>query len=156
MSSACSSSTSRMLSSTRRVVGSESPMKRIAAPLTPVAGNPPGEKNIALVGLWRYTETFSSGSGDNYASFSTDYFMEFKGDGTVYSWKGKSAGGMGDISLESTAGAAEKGTWYTEGKTLFLTDPATGSKSSVLFYAETNRLMLHNGGKEQKVMSRVK
>ena len=64
-------------------------MKRISAAPKAVPGNLPGEKNIALVGLWRYTETFSSGSGDSYASFSTDYFMEFKGDGTVYSWKGK-------------------------------------------------------------------
>ena len=115
-----------------------------------------GSQNAALVGLWRYTETFSSGSGDNYTSFSTDYFMEFKADGTVLSWKGKSAGGMGDISLESNAGAVEKGGWYTEGKTLFLTDLATGNKASLLFYAEPNRMMLHNGGKEKKIMMRVR
>ncbi|RYD82351.1 MAG: hypothetical protein EOP53_03965 [Sphingobacteriales bacterium] len=109
----------------------------------------------ALIGLWRYTETFSSGSGDNYASFSTDYFMEFKADGTVLSWTGKSAGSAGGQNIEGSASSAEKAHWFTEGKTLYLVDPVNSKKSSLLFYAEANRIMLHNGGKEKKIMIRV-
>ena len=131
-------------------------MKRLARMPETEKINVDGERNNALVGLWRYTETFSSGSGDNYASLSTDYFMEFKADGTLYSWTGKSAGGTADMSLERNASSAEKAGWYTQDKTLFLVDPATGNKSSVLFYAEENRMMLHNGGAEKKILTRVR
>lgn len=117
---------------------------------------PGREKAAALIGLWRYTETFSSGSGDNYASFSTDYFMEFKVDGTIYSWTGKSAGGSGNITLEGYPSGTQKGRWYTEGKTLYLTDIAGGQKNTVLFYAEANRMMLHNGGSEKKILTRIR
>ena len=49
-------------------------------PITPEPGNdyeskPTREKNTALVGVWKYTEVLSSGSGDNYMSFSTEFFM---------------------------------------------------------------------------------
>jgi hypothetical protein len=110
-----------------------------------------------LYGVWRYTEVISSGSGDNYASFSTDYFMEFKADGTAFSWTGKSAGGSGNISIDGKgSSAAEKGQWYTEGKTLFLTDPVTKQKVSTLYFAEENRMMLHNGGNEKKIFQRIR
>ncbi len=110
-----------------------------------------------LYGLWRYTEVISSGSGDNYASFSTDYFMEFKADGTAFSWTGKSGGGSGNISIEGKGNStAEKGQWYTEGKTLFLIDPVTKQKVSILYFAEENRMMLHNGGNEKKVFQRIR
>lgn len=99
----------------------------------------------------------SSGSGDNYSSFATDYFMEFKADGTVLSWTGKSAGGSGNTFVEGVGSVkAEKGEWYTEGKTLFLIDPITKQKVSTLFYAEQNRMMLHNGGSEKKIFERIK
>ena len=110
-----------------------------------------------LYGVWRYTEVISSGSGDNYASFSTDYFMEFKADGTAFSWTGKSAGGSGNISIDGKGNStAEKGQWYTEGKTLFLIDPVTKQKASILYFAEENRMMLHNGGNEKKVFQRIR
>lgn len=110
-----------------------------------------------LYGVWRYTEVISSGSGDNYASFSTDYFMEFKADGTAFSWTGKSAGGSGNISIDGKGNStAEKGQWYTEGKTLFLIDPVTKQKVSILYFAEENRMMLHNGGNEKKIFQRIR
>ncbi|RYY50971.1 MAG: hypothetical protein EOO06_02040 [Chitinophagaceae bacterium] len=115
-----------------------------------------GARAKALIGLWRYTETFSSGSGDNYASFSTDYFMEFKEDGTAISWKGKSAGGMGGMSLEGKAGTTQTVGWHTSANRLFLVDPVSGAKSTLLFSADANRLMLHNGGSEKKIMERVR
>lgn len=115
-----------------------------------------GNKNPALLGIWRYTEVLSSGSGNNYGSFSTSYYMEFKSDGTVYSWKGKSAGGTSGVTIEGGGSSnADKGEWYTDGKTLYLSD-ASGQKGSMLFYAEANRMMLHNGGKEKKIFERVK
>ncbi len=114
-------------------------------------------KDAKLYGIWRYTEVISSGSGDNYASFSTDYFMEFKADGTAFSWTGKSAGGSGNISIEGKAPAsAEKGQWYTEGKTLFLIDPVSKQKVSTLYFAEEKRMMLHNGGNEKKIFQRIR
>ncbi|RYY70896.1 MAG: hypothetical protein EOO13_05050 [Chitinophagaceae bacterium] len=132
-------------------------MKRLPAESSAHNGNRVSAgRNNSLLGLWRYTETFNSGSGDNFASLSTDYFMEFKNDGTVYSWSGKSAGSMGDINIEGHTSTAEKANWYTEGKTLFLENPATGSKTSILYYAEPGRMMLHNGGQEKKILTRIR
>lgn len=134
-------------------------LQMIRLPKPAAAGNsnlPAGKRNPALVGLWRYTETFSSGSGDSYSSFSTDYFMEFKTDGTVFSWTGKSAGGSNNLTIEGYPSDTQKAGWNTEGKTLILTDLATGQKSSLLFYAEPNRMMLHNGGAEKKIMTRLR
>lgn len=131
-------------------------MIRLAEQTATTNTNPPvGNRNPALVGLWRYTETFSSGSGDNYASFSTDYFMEFKTDGTVFSWTGKSAGGSNNLTIEGCPSGTQKAGWTTDGKTLFLTDLASGQKASLLFYAEANRMMLHNGA-EKKIMTRLR
>ncbi|MBK8952372.1 MAG: hypothetical protein IPM85_08925 [Chitinophagaceae bacterium] len=119
----------------------------ITRPATIKSTKTAGAKDARLIGLWRHTEVLSSGSGDNYASFATDYFMEFKTDGTVLSWTGRSGGGSGNVSIEGNGSAkADMGEWYTEGKTLFLIDPVTKQKGSVLFYAEQNRMMLHDGG----------
>jgi len=116
-----------------------------------------GAKDARLIELWRHTEELNSGRGDNYASFATDYFMEFIADGTVFSWNGKSAGGSGNISIEGNGAAKkENGEWYTEGKTLFLIDPVTKQKASVQYYAEQNRMMLHNGGNEKKIFERIR
>lgn len=129
----------------------------ITKPATIKSTKTAGAKDARLIGLWRHTEVLSSGSGDNYASFATDYFMEFKADGTVLSWTGKSAGGGGNVFIEENELAkADKGEWYTEGKTLFLTDPVTKQKGTVLFYAEQNRMMLHDGGSEKKIFERIR
>ena len=117
-----------------------------------------GAKNPALVGIWLNTEVLSSGSGDKYGSFSTEYFMQFKADGTVLSWTGRSAGSSGDMVIsadgESPANA-DKAEWCTEGKTLYIIDPATKEKYPTLFYAEENKMMLHDGAKNRKVFRRV-
>lgn len=106
-----------------------------------------------MVGVWKHTEVLSSGSGGNYSSFSTEYFMEFKADGTVLYWTGRSAG-SGYSANGQDAQMADKGEWYTEGKILYLVDPATKQKGSTQFYVEQNRMMLHNGGSEKKIFER--
>ena len=113
-----------------------------------------GAKNPMLVGLWRNTEMLSSGSGSNYYSFSTDYFMEFNADGTFLSWTGSSAGSGYEAQAQSKANA-DKGEWYTEGKNLYLIDPLRNQKASVLFYADAEKMMIHNGGEEKKIYQRV-
>ncbi|HEX2630482.1 MAG TPA: hypothetical protein VHM26_15790 [Chitinophagaceae bacterium] len=135
-------------------------MQRItaAAANEKTVNDPSKKKDPRLVGTWRYTDIITSGSGGNFSSFSTDYFMEFKADGTLLTWRGSSGGSVGDQTISTTNGnsATEKGQWYTEGKTLFLVDPATGQKASTLFYAEASRIMLHNGGDNKKVWERIR
>jgi hypothetical protein len=133
-------------------------MQRVTATASQVVNDPSKKKDPRLVGTWRYNDIITSGSGGNFSSFSTDYFMEFKADGTLLTWRGSSGGSVGDQTISTTGGNSlvEKGQWYTEGKTLFFVDPATGQKVSTLFYAETNRFMLHNGGANKKVWERIK
>lgn len=131
--------------------------KEVAATTTtknPASSKTSGAKNPVLVGVWRHTEVLSSGSGDNYGSLSTEYYMEFKADGTVFSWTGRSAG-SGYSSTGESAANADKGEWYTEGKTLYLIDPVTKQKAATQFFAEEGRMMLHNGGAEKKIFTRV-
>ena len=70
-----------------------------------------------MVGKWRFTEVISSGSGQFYSSFSTDYFLQFNANGSCTTWNGRSAGGSGNVSFESNDGTnIENANWYTEGK----------------------------------------
>ncbi|RYY54712.1 MAG: hypothetical protein EOO09_13280 [Chitinophagaceae bacterium] len=118
--------------------------------------NPNASRDVRLIGLWRYTEVLSSGSGSNYGSLATDYFMELKADGTLLSWTGKSAGGAGGQGVSSEGNAnVSKGEWYTEAKVLVMVDPAKGEKASVQFMADANRIMFVNGN-NKRVWQRVR
>lgn len=108
-----------------------------------------------LIGTWRNTEVISSGSGQFYSSFSTDYFAKFNADGTALIWTGKSAGGTKDVTIDGTGGSnIQKMEWYTSGKTLYLVNPQNKQQSAVSFYAEPSRMMLSTA-KSKKVYQRV-
>jgi hypothetical protein len=113
------------------------------------------ERNPALIGTWRYTDVISSGSGEFYASFTTDYFFEFKPDGTVLSWTGKSSAGTRDVNVGSGEGAVNTLGWYTTEKTLHFVDLTNKEESQANFYAEENRVMFSNGN-NKRVYERIK
>ncbi len=113
------------------------------------------QRDQNLIGTWRNTEVISSGSGEFYSSFSTDYFARFNADGTALVWKGKSAGGSKNATIDASSnGNAQKMKWYTSGKTLYLVDPGSKQESAVIFYAEPNRMML-TSNKSKKVYQRI-
>lgn len=101
------------------------------------------ERNSSLVGLWRNTEILSSGSGDSYMSFTTDYFLEFQENGTMLNWVGSSAGAGYYVASEDR-NDAEKGEWRTNENILFLIDPVTKQEFKTYFYIQDQRLMLSN------------
>lgn len=112
-------------------------------------------RNQMLVGTWRFTEVLSSGSGSNYMSFSTDYFVKFNADGTFISWTGKSAGGSQNASIESNqSGNTATLKWHTSGKQLVLTDPKIQQSETINYYAENSRIMLSTS-KSKRVYQRV-
>ncbi len=111
-------------------------------------------RNPELIGTWRNNETLSSGSGDTYMSFSTDYFIQLNGDGTALSWTGASAGMT--TSAQSREDNPDRGTWYTDGKTLHLVDGITNQDATTLFSVDGSRMMLHNGGAEKKIFERIR
>lgn len=113
-------------------------------------------RDRALVGKWRFTEVISSGSGEFYSSFSTDYFIRFNSNGTMSTWIGRSAGGTNAVIIEGDYGANynEFG-WYTQGNNLYFTDLTTQqAEAPVTYYAEANRMML-SGGTNKRVYQRV-
>lgn len=123
---------------------------------TPVTNTANINKNPMLIGTWRNTEVLSSGSGEFYTSFATDYFVKLDANGVAAIWTGKSAGGANGITIESAKpGSVQKMEWYTAGKILYLVNPITKQKAPVHFYAETNRMMLTSGS-TKKVYQRVK
>ncbi|TCD01654.1 hypothetical protein [Pedobacter psychroterrae] len=128
----------------------------VAAANTAVIKNTSGlSRNPSLIGTWRNTEVISSGSGEFYSSFSTDYFVKFDGNGNASIWTGKSAGGTRDVTIDAPQGTqVQRMQWYTEGKALIFVDPKTHQKEAISFYAEPNRMML-TGKNSKKVYQRV-
>lgn len=128
-------------------------LKKVNTPSTNTANT---NKNPMLIGTWRNTEVLSSGSGEFYTSFATDYFVKLDANGVATIWTGKSAGGSNGITIESAKeGSLQKMEWYTVGKILYLVNPITKQKAPVNFYAEANRMMLTSGS-TKKVYHRVK
>lgn len=107
--------------------------------------NLPGDP--ALVGKWRFTEVLSSGSGEFYASFATDYFLRINSDGTAVSWTGQSAGGGDSMTIEGRYGSdIEEFGWYTRANQFYIVDPShKEADKSITYYAESNRILLSNG-----------
>ena len=122
-----------------------------AAGNTAMANNTTHDRNPALVGVWKNTEVL--GGGSDGMSFSTEYFMELSEDGSARSWTGRSAG-SGAYADGNEAGA-DKGEWYTEGKTLHLRDAITKQDATTLYSVDATRMLLHNGGSEKKIFVRI-
>lgn len=129
--------------------------KESATGISNVGKNSGKSRNPALIGTWRNTEVISSGSGQFYSSFSTDYFIKLNADGTALIWTGKSAGGTKNVTIDAPQGSnVQRAEWYTEGKSLIFADPNTGQKEGISFYAEPSRMML-TGKNSKKVYQRV-
>lgn len=112
------------------------------------------ERNKNLIGVWRNTEVLSSGTGDNYMSLATDYFLEFQENGTVLTWVGSSAG-SGYSVVSEDRNNADKGEWRTSENSLFLKDPVTKQEAQTYYYVQDQRLMLSNEG-SKKVFEKIK
>lgn len=108
------------------------------------------ELNEDLVGTWKFTEIL--GGGD--MSYTTEYFMELRDNGTMRSWTGRSIGM--ERSRESEEAKAARGEWYDDGNKLYFIDPNTKEKDYTLFTVKENTLILHNGASERKLFERVR
>ena len=113
-----------------------------SASVTVLADNIDG----ALVGKWRYTDTYVSGT----FSIATDYFMQLNGDGVAYATDGRSAGGDHNSSIVSGEPDVHQSTWKTENNILYFNDGINGWQSYAQYYVEPSRMMLtfHNGRKQ--------
>ncbi len=135
-----------------KIVLKKSPVSVNAAVVKNTSGL---SRNPSLIGTWRNTEVISSGSGQFYSSFSTDYFIKFDGNGNASIWTGKSAGGTRDATIDAPQGTqVQRMEWYTEGKALIFVDPKSRQKEAISFYAEPNRMML-TGKNSKKVYHRI-
>ena len=103
----------------------------------------PVNRDRALIGKWRFTEVISSGSGQFYSSFSTDYFMQLSANGECRTWTGSSAGGSGNVSYDGSGSSnLEIAQWRTFGKNIVFINPTNNREMSIPYYAEENRMML--------------
>ncbi len=104
-----------------------------------------GNLDQRLVGNWRYTDTYVSGT----FSFATDYFMQFNPDGTMLWTDGRTAGGGPDISMDSGTGDVHSATWKIENKIIWL-DGGNGWEHYAKYYEEKGSLLLtfQNGNKQ--------
>ena len=114
----------------------------------------PINRDRALVGKWRFTEVISSGSGQIYSSFSTDYFMQLNANGECRTWTGSSAGASGNVSYDGSASSnIETAQWRTFGKNIVFINPTNNNEMSIPYYAEENRMMLK--GNIKRVYQRI-
>lgn len=113
------------------------------------------KRNPEVIGKWRFTEVLSSGSGEFYASFSTDYFIKINADGTAVTWTGKSAGGTNTVTIEGGYGTnVTQVRWYTNGKEFHFVDPQTNKEEVVSYYVEPSRIMFSSGN-NKRVFQRI-
>lgn len=114
----------------------------------------PVNRDRALVGKWRFTEVISSGSGQFYSSFSSDYFMQLSANGECRTWTGSSAGGSGNVSYDGSGSSnLEIAQWRTVAKNIVFINPTNNREMSIPYYAEENRMMLK--GNLKRVYQRV-
>lgn len=114
----------------------------------------PVNRDRALVGKWRFTEVISSGSGQFYSSFSTDYFMQLSANGECRTWTGSSAGSSGNVSYNGSGSSnLEIAQWRTFGKNIVFINPTNNREMSIPYYAEENRMMLK--GNLKRVYQRI-
>lgn len=112
-------------------------------------------RDNSTVGKWRFTEVFSSGSGEFYASMSTDYFIKINADGTATTWTGKSAGGSNTVIIEGDYGTNVKQYWwFTKDKTFHFIDIETNEEQVVNYYAEP-ALIMFSFGNNKRVYQRI-
>ncbi len=115
-----------------------------------VKAKPKGKLNADLFGEWRHTEILGGGE----MSMTNETLMEFMDDGSFATWPGRSIGP--DYSREENKSKAERGTWYTDGKNLYLVDAETGDEGTVNFSVDETRLMLGNPGSGKKIFERIR
>ena len=114
----------------------------------------PVNRDRALIGKWRFTEVISSGSGQFYSSFSTDYFMQLSANGECRTWTGSSAGVSGNVSYDGSGSSnLEIAQWRTFGKNIVFINPTNDREMSIPYYAEENRMMLK--GSLNRVYQRI-
>ncbi|WP_395047506.1 hypothetical protein [Flavobacterium sp.] len=110
-----------------------------------------------MIGTWRHTEVISSGSGEFYASMTTDDFMEFKANGIVTTWVGTAAAGNADMTFENKEeGNAQEGLWKTNDShtQVTFTDPISKQEATTNYFLEDTHLMFSNGN-SKKVYEKI-
>lgn len=99
-----------------------------------------------LVGLWRFTDTYVSGS----YSFATDYFIQFESNGVIIISDGRTAGGGPTSSLDTGDGDTHAGIWKTESKTLYTKEQGGQWGVYAKYYVDGDSMMFtYNNGRKQ-------
>jgi hypothetical protein len=101
------------------------------------------ERDQALIGLWKGTEILGTGE----FTMTNETFMEFMQDGSFLAWPGRSVGP--DYSREEDKSKAGKGTWYTNGKSLHMIDPATNQDAETYYTVSDAGLLMSVGGSKK-------
>ena len=105
------------------------------------------QRDSYLVGLWRYTDSYTSGD----FSMVTEKYMEVRMDGTYSYGNGKVAGGGNSGSFGSGGGDVITGNWRTENGIIYIDEGGYGNWIPYSgYYIEGNSLMLkfENGSRE--------
>ena len=128
------------------------PFQRVSATATRAARPAaPGQRDPSLVGRWRYTSTYVSGS----FSVATDQWLILAADGTC-STDANMAGGGADSSFTASGGDAPVGRWRSEGRVLYVSDsPNEEPQALARYYVEDGRMLLTYGNGNKKVWERV-
>ncbi|MBY0535709.1 MAG: hypothetical protein K2P88_07660 [Chitinophagaceae bacterium] len=105
-----------------------------------------------IFGTWKNTEVITSGSGDNFGSFSSETFIEFTADGVFATWAGQSAGSGGGQSFESNGSSQKQSLKYrTEDRMIVFVDPSSGQEAKTKYAVDGSRLMLSDGAGHNKI-----
>jgi hypothetical protein len=119
--------------------------RREAAPAAAGGGAPAGNRPAALVGHWRWTETFAREG----ISWATDYHLVLEADGTCSSWS-RTEGNVSGGNPET------RGVWRAEGDGLLVRwEGSSDWQTYARFVADGARLMLTFPNGDRNVYERV-
>ena len=117
-----------------------------------VAKRAASERDSSLVGHWRYTESYTSGTFSGAAQWS----MLLYPDGRYEYGDSKLAGGSAEVGGSSSVGDVEVGEWQTQGSTIYIKSPGQPQwQAYSLYYVEGYSLMLTFGDGSRQVWKRV-
>lgn len=112
------------------------------------------ERDPALVGVWRKTQSYSSGPD---FGMVTDTFMTLRADGTFRHGDTNMAGGTGAVGASSRGGDAVEGTWKTQNRQLYArTSPSEPWQYIARYYIEGAKLLATLPDGEREVWTRIR
>ncbi len=119
-----------------------------------------GKRDPAIVGSWTKSESYSSGSGDNYIGGTTQSSMTFNADGSLVDGGSRalvSGSYFGGDTGTSQAKPLEGVSWYSENNNIYLVVTEKGTTQTLKlgrYFIENGKMLITGDNGKKELFSR--